>query len=184
MNTPCGSGFKRESPYKMLYISHRGNTLGPIPAFENTPDYIVAAIHRGFMVEIDLWGEVDGHFRTLWLGHDRPERPVRPEFLAQYNQSLIYHCKNIHAYTILMSKVLQPIAFFHDRDDYTFTSNGWLWCYPGKPLPLVASGVNSILVLPERFESFDNLPYYPSQYDLSGICSDHIETIASLMKHK
>lgn len=168
----------------MLYISHRGNTLGPIPAFENTPDYIVAAIHRGFMVEVDLWGEVDGNFRTLWLGHDRPERPVRPEFLCQHNEHLVYHCKNIQAYAILKSIVVHPIVFFHDRDDYTLTSNGWIWCYPGKPLPPMDSEVSGILVLPERFESFSNIPSYRTRYALSGICSDHVETLRDLMEHK
>jgi hypothetical protein len=157
----------------MLYISHRGNLEGPIAALENTQDYIVAAIQRGFLVEIDLWGEIDGEHRTLWLGHDRPERPVSSRFIHRYNSNLIYHCKNAAAYTLLQTMVTNPIMFFHDRDDYVFTSNGWVWCYPGKIPP----GQDGIIVMPERVMDLEKVPDYCTQHSVSGICSDYIRVL-------
>ena len=51
--------------------------------------------------------------------------------------------------------------FFHDNDDLTITSKGFLWVYPGKQ-PVK----NSIAVLPELYNDDLN--------SCLGICSDFI----------
>ena len=48
------------------YISHRGNIDGRIINEENSPEYILTALSRGYEVEIDVWF-VDDSFH---LGHD------------------------------------------------------------------------------------------------------------------
>jgi hypothetical protein len=52
--------------------------------------------------------------------------------------------------------------FWHQKDDVTLTSKGYIWAYPGKQ-PLE----NSIAVLPELNE--DNLTL------AVGVCSDYIK---------
>lgn len=37
-----------------IFIAHRGNTTGPDPKRENSPDYILEALGEGYDVEIDL----------------------------------------------------------------------------------------------------------------------------------
>ena len=53
----------------MKLISHRGNTSGPNPEKENSPEYIIAALLAGYEVEIDVWFE-NGKFM---LGHSEPQ---------------------------------------------------------------------------------------------------------------
>jgi len=52
--------------------------------------------------------------------------------------------------------------FWHQEDDYTITSEGYIWTYPGKKL-----FNKSICVLPETHD-YKNL-------NCLGICSDFIE---------
>ena len=63
-------------------ISHRGNLNGKNEDLENHPDYIMAAIHKGFDVEVDVWLYKD----RLYLGHDKPQYPTSFDFLA-YDRS-------------------------------------------------------------------------------------------------
>ena len=57
---------------------------------------------------------------------------------------------------------LNSIHFWHQNDDYTLTSNGYFWTFPGKKL-----NFRSICVLPE-LAKYKNI-------NCSGICSDYIE---------
>ena len=68
-----------------------------------------------------------------------------------YKDLLEYALQNINAH-----------YFWHQEDDYTITSKGYIWTYPSKKLL-----PNSICVLPEKasYKSFNCL----------GICSDFIE---------
>ena len=52
--------------------------------------------------------------------------------------------------------------FWHQEDDYTITSKGIIWTYPGKLLLK-----NSICVLPELFNK--------QILNCLGICSDYIQ---------
>lgn len=110
----------------MKLISHRGNLSGPNPSKENSPDYISQAINKGFDVEVDVWGR-----KSLWLGHDRPEYPCPINFLVSNRDKLWIHCKNQEAIFILIN--FNTLNFFyHQEDDCTLTSKGFIWTYPNK----------------------------------------------------
>ena len=145
-------------------ISHRGNIGGKISERENSPRYIIEAINSGFEVEIDVRC-IHGIF---YLGHDKPDHIVDIKFLESIKDYLWIHCKNIEALSILKSDYH---CFFHNIDDVTLTSRGYLWTYPGKEL-----GKDSICVMPE-------ITNQSNEYILKncvGICSDTILIYKSL----
>jgi hypothetical protein len=107
----------------IIKIAHRGNWRGKLPEKENNPDYINEAINLGYHVEVDVWFK-NGNF---YLGHDDPQWHTDSDFLS--NPRIICHCKNIEA----LHKMLESgniHCFWHQRDDYTLTSEGWVWKYP------------------------------------------------------
>ena len=136
-------------------ISHRGNTNGPEPVFENRPDFIQKALAAGFDVELEVW-----FIENQWyLGHDEPEYITTESFLK--TKGLWCHAKNIEAFEKLLE--LGVICFWHENDKYTLTSNGYVWTYPGNQLTPM-----SISVMPEK--------YAAGTQDLSfcaGICTDY-----------
>ena len=138
----------------MKFISHRGNINGKNLELENNPTYIKEAIKKGYDVEIDVW-----FIDTFYLGHDKPEYKVTKNFLK--NNKLWCHAKNLLALENLQK--LKTKYFWHQEDDYTLTSNGFIWTYPGKKL-----SKKSICVLPELKKI--RIPKH-----ISGICSDKIE---------
>ena len=76
-----------------------------------------------------------------------------------------YHCKNLESITIFNKQYGSTTNFFwHQKDDFTLTSNGQIWTYPNKPLTK-----NSICVLPEigNYTEEELKCCY-------GICSDNI----------
>ncbi len=138
----------------MYLISHRGNLNGIEKDNENNPDYINQAISRGYDVEVDVRYE-SGQF---FLGHDFNQFKVNEEFLL--NNKLWCHAKTNEAFIALDR--IKAHYFWHQEDDYTITSKGFFWTYPGKKLLK-----KSICVLPER-ANYDKI-------DCLGICSDFIE---------
>tara|TARA_B110000483_G_C18127425_1_gene516219 strand:- start:300 stop:731 length:432 start_codon:yes stop_codon:yes gene_type:complete len=138
----------------MIYISHRGNLEGKQENNENNPDYIMQAIKQGFDVETDVWFDKT----NFYLGHDEPTYKINSDFLL--NKNLWCHAKNFDALDEL-SKI-NAHYFWHQEDDYTLTSKGIVWVYPGKLL-----SKNSICVMPElsNYQSLECL----------GICSDLIK---------
>ena len=138
----------------MIFISHRGNLNGKKKKLENKPVYIKDAIKKGFNVEIDVWYTVG-----FYLGHDKPQFKVSRQFLE--NKKLWCHAKNLKALEKLQK--IKTKYFWHQADDYTLTSNGYIWTYPGKTL-----SKKSISVLPE-------LKKTKLSKSISGICSDFIE---------
>jgi hypothetical protein len=139
----------------MLYISHRGNTNGPEPEYENTIDYIEAVIHyTSFDIEVDVWG-IDG---TLYLGHDGPGELLPMYWLS--DQRFWFHAKNVEALHQLQSFVRLKY-FWHQNDDYTLTSNNKIWTYPGKTLVKGA-----VAVVPE-------VAYEGNLWDCHAICTDY-----------
>lgn len=138
----------------MIFISHRGNISGKIKKFENNPLYILEAIKKGYQVEIDVW-----HNKFFYLGHDFPKYKVSKKFLI--NKKLWCHAKNLDALHELQK--IKAKYFWHQNDDYTLTSNNYIWTYPGKKL-----SKKSICVLPET--KGIKIPKF-----ISGICSDIIE---------
>ena len=143
----------------MILISHRGNLEGKNEKLENHPDYIEEAKKKGFDVEIDVWFIKNNFF----LGHDEPQFRVDSKFLE--DQKLWCHSKNSDALKELSK--LNCHFFWHNTDDYTITSKGYFWTYPGKEIL-----ENSICVLPE----INNFKIKRCV----GICSDNI----SLYKEK
>lgn len=138
----------------MFYISHRGNLNGINQDMENNPEYLDNAISKGFHVEVDVRVFKD----KIYLGHDEPQFKISNDFLLR--KEIWCHAKDIYALEVL--KKIQAIYFWHQNDDYTLTSNGYFWTYPGKVLVK-----NSICVLPETSNYSD--------IKCKGICSDYIE---------
>lgn len=143
----------------MIYISHRGNLDGKNLSLENDPSYILEAINCGFDVELDLFKIHD----DLYLGHDHPQYRVTLDFLEKYKEKLWIHCKNHDAIIFLNSLNFLHYDFnyfWHENDQCTLTSKGFIWAFPGCEIE------KSICVLPEQTaEKIDNK---------IGICSDFI----------
>jgi hypothetical protein len=139
------------------YISHRGNISGREPEKENSPDYLQEALSRGYHVECDV-RFVKGE-NSLYLGHDKPQYPVPIDFFTQ--GGIWAHCKDVDSLRILHRERFAN-CFYHDKDAFTITSQGYIWCYPGNYVH------DGIVVMPE---------YLPKDMDFSaatGVCSDFI----------
>lgn len=143
----------------MILISHRGNINGKEKT-ENHPDYIINTINLNYQVETDIW-LIDNIF---YLGHDKPEYEINYEFIYSYEKSIWFHCKNIESF-YLLNKMNISKYFWHQNDDISLTSNGFLWTYPSKKLT-----DKSIAVLPELYE-YNNIELK----NCYGICSDFIK---------
>lgn len=144
-----------------MFISHRGNLIGRNPALENSPAYIDQAIKSGFHVEIDVWATDDS---SVWLGHDKAEHHMFPEFLTSRREVLICHAKTVESLYVL--KDLGMHCFYHeDPSPVTMTSWGSVWCAPST----ITSSYSVVCV---------NDPY-TYNYDLivAGIYSDYIKII-------
>lgn len=143
-----------------IYIAHRGNINGPNKKLENTPNYILAALDKGYDVEIDL-----RYLDNQWLlGHDQADTNIAESFLLENKDKLWCHAKNLAALEKLLD--IKMACLWHQDDYYTLTSNGYIWTYPGHSI-----GSRSIWVMPEN--TFDK---YNQEYFLNcvGICSDYI----------
>ena len=143
-------------------ISHRGNINGPDPTTENKNQQILKCINEGLDVEIDIWNINS----KLFLGHDEPVETLDLDLLDKHERQLWCHAKNFEAFAVLLN--LEDInCFWHQEDDYTITSNGFIWAYPGKKL-----NKYSIAVMPEL--NNDNIK------GCFGVCSDYIEKYKQL----
>jgi hypothetical protein len=146
----------------MKLIAHRGLLNGPDVNLENRPEQIELALSRGFDCEVDLW-VVNSEF---YLGHDRPDYAIDKKFLDKFG--LWIHAKNLAALRWLTDTSLW--YFWHEEDNYTLTSNKFIWTYPNRELTQ-----RSIAVLPELHDpEFKNLPT-----NCFAICSDYVEKIQS-----
>lgn len=106
----------------MKIISHRGNITGPNTNLENSPAYVIEAANNNYDVEIDVWlvGE------EFYLGHDTPLYQIDKNFLL--NKNFWCHAKNLKALHRLMD--IGAHCFWHQNDQVTITSKGYIWCYP------------------------------------------------------
>lgn len=144
----------------MRIISHRGNLNGPRSSRENHPESIINALHLGFDCEIDVWF-IKSEF---WLGHDFPEYKIHREFLWN-NEKLWIHCKNFEALEELSFDIdLVNNVFYHNVDDYTITSKGVIWAYPGKKV-----GKNCVIVL-QNISEYD---FINNAKIIKGVCTDY-----------
>ena len=137
----------------MILISHRGNINGS-SIFENIPSHIQKCLDNGIECEIDVWKIQD----VFYLGHDNPEHEIDFSFLTQ--KGLWCHAKNLEALSDMLKQNIN--CFWHQDDDFTLTSSGFIWTYPNKNVLN-----NSIIV--------DNDPKWKEKnYECYGVCSDYI----------
>lgn len=155
----------------MIYIAHRGLFSGPDPTMENRPEQIEQACALGFECEVDLWVlRFESHNR-FYLGHDSPQYEIDIDFLT--NHPLWIHAKNIYALHTLKDSGLN--CFWHDKDEYTLTSLGYIWANPGSELT-----DKSIMVMPEYVDASLENAFNAECY---GICSDYIQRIKTVRSY-
>jgi hypothetical protein len=145
----------------MIFIAHRGNLINKNLQTENTPEQIELCINNGYDVEIDIYIINN----SLYLGHDKPETMISYSWLESIKKYLWIHCKNFDAVQYMYNTEYN--YFWHNTDDYTITSKGYIWTYPGKPF-----NQSCVLVCPERWTS-------ETQLNCTGICSDNISLFRS-----
>ena len=122
----------------MKIIAHRANLSGPNTSTENSIPAINVALYHGFDIEVDVW-----YKNNKWyLGHDEPKYLINESFLE--NKKLWCHAKNLEALN-LMLKNKKIHCFWHQNDDFTLTSKGYIWTYPEKN-----TIENSIIVLTKK----------------------------------
>jgi hypothetical protein len=151
----------------MILISHRGNLFGSIKEEENHPKKIEEVISRGFNCEIDLWvHKKKNRTYSYYLGHETGLYEIEENWIKEFKKSLWIHCKNTLALEVLASSGANFNFFWHQTDDYTVTSHGIIWVYPGREVP-----PRGILVLPELGKnSFSDI----KSLNIAGVCSDFI----------
>jgi hypothetical protein len=153
----------------MIYIAHRALFEGPNPDRENHPDQIDEALKAGYDCEIDVRLVND----RWMLGHDEPTYEVDRSFL--HKRGLWIHCKNFDALANIDNVrgyigVKTPHYFWHQNDDFTITSQGFLWTYPGQ----IVCQRRGIRVQPEWDERWlDNI----NNIKGVGVCSKFVGLI-------
>lgn len=140
----------------MKIISHRGNVNGSNIKLENRPDYVENAIILGFDVEVDVWVVGD----SVYLGHDNPMYEIDIDFLK--NKEIWCHAKNEESLSLMLDCDIN--CFWHQKDNFTLTSKGFVWCYPGFFHP---KGVTVIRESPSICTKYSKKIY--------GICTDFAE---------
>lgn len=141
-----------------LIISHRGNINGINERFENDPFVIENIIAAGHDVEIDVW-----FIENKWyLGHDYPMHQVDLDFLN--NKKLWCHAKNLNCLKNMLNNGIN--CFWHQEDDFTLTSSGIIWTYPGKKV------CDKSVIVCNTLEEAKNIL---QNTDAFGICTDFLE---------
>jgi len=149
----------------MKLIAHRGLVNGPDSTLENLPGQILLSLQAGYDCEIDV-RYIDGNWI---LGHDNPDFEVPFEFLKQ--PRLWIHAKNLDAlYALSSDNSLN--YFWHQDDDFTLTSHGYIWTYPDKALT-----PNSVMLMPE----WNNPKLENLNLNCYAICSDFVLKIKELI---
>lgn len=146
----------------MKLIAHRGLFMGPDKNLENSPQQIDLALKEGYDCEVDL------HVSNseLWLGHDGPQYFITEDFLKERCLSLWIHAKNLAALRWLRNTRYN--YFWHQDDDFTLTSDRWIWTSPGKELTMA-----SVQVMPEwQYSDLTSIPK-----NCYAVCSDYVQKI-------
>jgi hypothetical protein len=149
----------------MKLIAHRGNTNGSNPLKENNPDYINYALSKGYDAEIDI--RYDKSNERFYLGHDGPDYLINWSWLEDRKEKLWIHCKNLEALYVFSCSAFRTNYFWHQNDDFTLTSENYIWTYPGKSYT-----PRSIIVMPETIigEEIRSI----KAYNCFGVCSDYV----------
>ena len=141
----------------MKLIAHRGNCAGIKKDLENSPEYIEEALSQGYDVEIDI-RLING---SWYLGHD--EAQYRINIKDYLDKRYWLHCKNSEAFESLFNNYPNANFFWHQTDEYTMTSSGLIWAYPG-----VKRLDNSVVLFPKKPEDIINV---------YGICDNDFSKI-------
>jgi hypothetical protein len=141
----------------MKLIAHRGNISGPSKR-ENAVEHIQHALSLGFDAEVDVW-----YINGWWLGHDRPTYLIDNIYTLFDNSKIWWHCKNFEALEKLQGSDLN--YFWHQEDDHTLTSKGYIWTYPGKDV-----GTRNVIVMPEMVMPVEKI----KTLNCYAICSDMV----------
>ena len=95
----------------------------------------------------------------LWAGHNAAQYLIDEDFLIKNINHLWIHCKNLEALEHF-AKIDKPFNYFwHQEDDFTLTSQGYIWTYPGKEV----TSMSVIVDLEGKTE-----------YNCYAICSDYL----------
>lgn len=143
----------------MKLISNKGNLRGIISEYENTPEYIEAALNSGFDVKIDLLLN-DG---KLFIGNDSNKIKLDIDWLEKYHNKLWLECKDINLIQKLNQLDNRGVYlnyFWHENDQITLTSRGYILSYIDEPV------IGAIIMTPTIKNDKIKLCY--------GICSDNI----------
>lgn len=146
-------------------ISHRGLLNGPNPALENSKKQIEFALAAGYDVEVD----VRYINECWWIGHDSPEWCADESFIR--TPGLWLHAKNPSALFKMLE--LRVNCFWHQDDNYTITSHGYIWAYPGKP-----TNASTVMVMPEWQDK--TLQSCKTQI-CYGICTDYVINLDNIL---
>ena len=138
----------------MLIISHRGNINGIDIDRENNPSHVLSLLDKNIPVEIDVW-LIDGNWS---LGHDKPIHSVDISYLK--HPLLWCHAKNIQALEEMVANNIH--CFWHEEDNYTLTSKGIIWTYPG-----VLTTKNTVIVDTSK-------DWKTKKYSCKGVCVDYL----------
>lgn len=144
-------------------IAHRGNTAGPKPERENDPEYLLNAVDKGFDCEVDVWFIND----RLWLGHDEPTYAVTQNFIS--NNAFWNHAKNLEALEFMLVNNIH--CFWHEQDERTLTSKGYIWTYPNKQVT-----TKSVICLQNEKDAVPEGCF--------GICSDWVSNYENSLLRK
>jgi hypothetical protein len=138
----------------MIIISHRGNTKGSDISIENNPNHIKNLIYSNIYTEVDVWF-IDEKF---YLGHDAPQYEIDLNFLK--NKLLWCHAKNLDALQKLLNENIN--CFWHQNDDFTITSNNFIWTFPNKK-------VNKLSIIVDLDSDWKD-----KNYNCYGVCVDYL----------
>jgi len=152
----------------MIHIAHRGNIFGKTDK-ENDPCQIDMCINKGFHVEIDLWIVND----VLFLGHDNPQYEIEHSYLETRSEMLWIHCKNESALYYLQDTNFN--YFWHQEDDFTLTSKGYIWTYPNRQKKYNKNQIilNFTDLTKETYDNYKTL-------GIKGVCSDNFSNIINI----
>ncbi len=140
----------------MFLISHRGNMHGAVKKQENNPFFLDKVTKMGYNIEIDVWFIEN----EIFLGHDKPEHKISLEYLK--NDLFWCHAKNLEALEFMINNDIH--CFWHQEDNFTLTSKGYIWTYPNERV------CEKSVIVCHNLE--DTIKY--SKMNIAGICSDYV----------
>jgi hypothetical protein len=141
----------------MIKIAHRGNIIGPLLNFENDPEYLLAAIRKGYDVEVDVWYQN----KQIYFGHNNPYYYVSTDTFNKISPHAWFHCKDLYTLEHFTKFYQNNNYFWHQTDSFTLTNKNFIWTYPNNKTTDI-----SILVDLNLSSGIDYKAIY-------GVCTDY-----------